>query len=529
MFAFVTNLSINQPACLNAQENKGWLVGISWPMFVESCLKRTPAILRILSIDFSANALPPWSRTFEFSITTRNPLRCHVLWSKDCTTKIAGSWSHLRHTSPCPKYCKYFTISWTACLASSFPFKGKHAKEPLCESWATKAVSFKPSSPLWSSMLLPVEEKSKLKTGISRSRTRVGFVSCRSGFPFILTQASHQAAYGVWVNMWSCTCSSEGGVANCTATGFRNPSPRDVVASCVSSRIFCLSTVETKRFQSLILDPDCDTAIYSQAALRTTIDESFVTSTPAIVILSEDASTAMLVGITGTSRGPLEGSETGTAALAISGFSLRFVVACWRAPPTSRCWSPPRPCTAPLVDAPVISTSRCGGALADEPGKSGVTELFITIPKSTNEMIFLDSNVINLLKPSSGASRSSSWKTLWQSSMTCHPCPSRYATVVRYGHSSMVWFFKTSTKCLACDEHKGKPSFVLYQPFFKSRHAFGTSTSMTLTVSAIILTTPEISKEFCLKLNSTFAPEEWTKKDLPSSGTIPQPCLKSLP
>ena len=44
--------------------------------------------------------------------------------------------------------------------------------------------------------------------------------------------------------------------------------------------------------------------VYSQAAFSTTIDESFVTPTPAIVILSADASTAILVGTTGTSRGP---------------------------------------------------------------------------------------------------------------------------------------------------------------------------------------------------------------------------------
>ena len=48
-----------------------------------------------------------------------------------------------------------------------------------------------------------------------------------------------------------------------------------------------LLQVETKRFQSLLLDRECDTAMYSYA-LRRMIDETFVTSTPVIVILTED-------------------------------------------------------------------------------------------------------------------------------------------------------------------------------------------------------------------------------------------------
>ena len=190
------NKPANNPWRMTECPRKQWMLGRNlMSMFIWSCWSKTPAVVRILSIDFSAQALPPWSKTFAFSITTLKPIRCHVLCRSDWTARADGSWSHMKQIFPWPRYCSYFTISRTACFESFFPLNGMQPTEPLWESCKTNVVSFALSSSSWSSpKLFPVKAKSKLNTGISLSRTRVSSLSCLSGFPLLLTHASHHAA-----------------------------------------------------------------------------------------------------------------------------------------------------------------------------------------------------------------------------------------------------------------------------------------------------------------------------------------------
>ena len=187
-------------------------------MFICSCCIKTPAVLRILWMDFSAHAFPPWSKTFEFFITTLKPMRCQVLCGSDCTAKAAGSWSHIEQMSPWPRYCKYFTISRAAWIGSFCPLKGVQPTEPLWESCETNVVGFALSS---SSLVFTqaLSSKCKIKTqyrDLMLTNSSLSSLSWLSGFPLLLTHASHHAAQGVCVDTWRCTSPFLGRSANCT-------------------------------------------------------------------------------------------------------------------------------------------------------------------------------------------------------------------------------------------------------------------------------------------------------------------------
>ena len=275
-------------------------------------------------------------------------MRCQVLWRSDWTARADGSWSHIKQISPWPRYCKYFTISRTACLESFLPLNGMHPTEPLCESCKINVVSFALSSSSWSSpRLFSVKPKSKLSTGISRPWTLVSSRSCRSGFPFELTHASHHAAFGICVNICRWTSSSAGRSASWTGLGWWTSPVNAGTDNCVSSKIRWRSTVAMIRLHSLAFDPDCDIAKNSHAAFKTAIDESFVTTTPAISSRSWVASIAIEVGIVGIAgRSDTSGFALWNVPTSLTGSCLLPVVA-----PLDKtlvvCWAPPSPCKAP--------------------------------------------------------------------------------------------------------------------------------------------------------------------------------------
>ena len=200
------------------------------------------------------------------------------------------------------------------------------------------------------------------------------------------------------------------GLATC------DPSSNAASADCFSSRTWPRSTAETIRSHSLAFDPDCDTSRKWHAAFKTTMGEFLDISTPAIVIVPAKGSIATLVGTLGL---------VWRCRVASWFEELAVIVG------DKRWWAPPHPCSAPsLVVAAIAAASTAATGSEDSAALPTVVEVK-TIPKSATDTMFFESNVSrHWYGGLIAASRSSSWKTLWRNSMTCHPRLSRKPSVV---------------------------------------------------------------------------------------------------